>query len=780
MPTVTESLRFDYSQAVQAARELSRETQELASAQRQMRESAVEAERALRRLEDLAASTAADKAALAYRREAAEIERLAAATGRHDLAAQAMVRLNADTAQSLQANIASTERMAAATLASSAAANTANVSAGSYKAGLFSLQQQLIDMGTMAASGANPLTILALQGPQIATAAAQMGGFGSALRAIGGYAVAAAPAMSILGVALAATATVYAVYTNATMTAASEARDHNKALIEQAMTASKTADEVERLVDAWGGYTALSRGLSEQLGIINGTLDETAVAAQHAADKVREAARENVTALAADVAQLRVALTAAETAAGDRSSGAADRANASAASVALRERLAAAEAVLASTRAQVDSDADLAAGLAEYAAETKKAAEAERARAEAMRDSAAAARAAEAAWDRYFESVKRADEITAAGIRADKVLEASRATTEAAAQWALYGDQIEAIGKTAAANEAARKDAAKEDAANIAAAAASMGDLADETDRATRARERMLATAGDAATAASTVQSGVNGLMQVVQQMGPVGQIVAAVVQIVSNIERFLEGVHDFVTTFADTISRLPDILADSMIRSLEGFDLFSDALDGFFEGLVERLPDFIAAGLETIPKSVEMILDIVIFRIPEFVGAFIGELVKPQTWVDVAKALIEAIVQAVGDFAGSLFGFVDRGKANAESTGRNGARVEGGDGWWKSLGDSFESAFTSSRKSYDTGGRLDRTGFYMGHQGERVLSYGENRQYERGGGGRAGGVNLHFNGPILGGQESARAIVDMVRAELGSQGQRLSFTVGG
>ena len=636
-----------------------------------------------------------ERAALAYRMMSQEVKALTAAGGDARLAAQVMERAQAQLAATVaRTNMVLTEQPVAAAKAT-AAMHSIERSSGMARAGLFSLGQQVQDVGVMLAGGMSPFSILVTQGPQIATAVGQMGGLSAAIKMVGTSVAAAGPLLAYLAVAIAAVGTAYAVFSNATTNATTEARDHNRALVDQALAAARTQGEVDKLTASWAKYLDKSADINNQLGIINGTLDKTAVAAERAAKAIRDAAKETLTAQGADVGRLQVALAAAESLAADRGAGAAARATASGEAMVLRERLQAAERVLAATRAQVDADAEGAASLAEYNAETAKSEEFLRAREAALRAQQKAADEAARAWDRYFASVVRAKEIAEAAARADRVIEASRATDDLTRQWALYGDQLERAGAVAAASESDRKAAQNEETARLMGLVAGMEQYTAATVEAANAWEK---AAAGAQGGAGIVQGGVNGLMRVVQQMGPVGQIVGAVVEIVANIERFLTGVHEFVVSFADTVERLPDILADSIVQSLQGFDLFSDALDGFIRGLMERMPEIVGAMLETIPRSVGMIIDLLVVKVPELMFAFMSMLLDPNTWIQVATAFIKAIVEAVGKIGGGLLGLGDREQANAARR-RNGERTSFGE-WWASLDDGWQSSVDSGRAS--------------------------------------------------------------------------------
>ena len=149
------------------------------------------------------------------------------------------------------------------------------VSSGTAKAGLFSLQQQLIDVGVMLQGGMSPATILVTQGPQIATAVQQMGGATAALKA---SAAAVGPYLGVIapvGAAVAALGATYLVLS------------HN---LDEAEAAQRR--ESDAATDAQKRHEALDatlRRVSDAYLLYTGATTETAIKQRDAVEGVSKA-----------------------------------------------------------------------------------------------------------------------------------------------------------------------------------------------------------------------------------------------------------------------------------------------------------------------------------------------------------------------------------------------------------------------------------------------------------------------------------------------------------
>jgi hypothetical protein len=204
-------------------------------------------------------------------------------------------------------------------------AQATTTSLGQAQAAAFSLQQQLLDVGTSLTGGASPLTVLAQQGPQIATALAQGGGaaatFRAALAPLAGAAAAA-------GTALAAVAVVVAAVAAAGSTLARAWVDANEATLraEEQAQALTVALEAARLKSAEtaAGIRAIGSAATEaetSLGVLVGELDRYSVEADKAQAAARRQAEAALTATGRELelTRQRLAGLEAEQAAASRS-----------------------------------------------------------------------------------------------------------------------------------------------------------------------------------------------------------------------------------------------------------------------------------------------------------------------------------------------------------------------------------------------------------------------------------------------------------------------------
>lgn len=152
------------------------------------------------------------------------------------------------------------------------AATQLGVSSGNAKAGLFSLQQQMMDVGVMLQGGMSPATILATQGPQIATAVQQMGGAGAALKSV---MAGVGPYLGVLGpvgVAVAGLGVTYGVLTSQ-LRAAEAAQAAESA---EASAAQVTHQRLESVI----------RGVHDAYLLYTGATTDTAIRQRDTLSKV--------------------------------------------------------------------------------------------------------------------------------------------------------------------------------------------------------------------------------------------------------------------------------------------------------------------------------------------------------------------------------------------------------------------------------------------------------------------------------------------------------------
>lgn len=607
--TITERLVFDYSQALSAVQRMVEETDRAARAQRELEQRAKMSESALRRLEDLSVGSGAERAALSYQRQAAEIQRLAEVTGNHDLAARAMANLNAEAAQRLQVTTAATKDLGRAHVDTADAAVRATVSHGQLAAGMSNLGAQAADVAVSLASGASPAMVLVQQGPQIAGAVTQMGGLGAAFRALAPLAAAAAPVVAGLAVAVAAVGTAYVTWSNLTTTATSEATAQSQALIEQAGAADQSAEKVRELADAWTAYLSISRDVSERTAAINGTLTEGQRQAGASARQIDTAAASVLQSQAREVAELTVALQAAEQLSANQGASVSERAAASGQLASLQARLDKAREALSATRAQVAADKAGAEALGEYADAEKQAAEFIRQREEASRAAAEATRAEREELERMIATSKARADMGPAMAAAEAAVMATRGATAQDRQWATFGSSLTAAGAQAAENEVARQAEERERWKRFTAGLELNTFATEESTRQTV--QLTEATILGAANAVGNFASGPQAFMS---SMGPWGAAISGIISAITNLDGTFAQFRTWHLEASKAFQELPQTLVENLIPAL-------------IEGT--------AAFLTILP---ELILN----------------LFSPERWedvgIDMAKGFVKAMAESWGD----------------------------------------------------------------------------------------------------------------------------------
>ena len=640
---ISERIVLDYAQALSGMKSLATEAHQLAEAERQVQAAARAMESSLRRLEDLAASTETERAALAYKRQATEIEALAKATGNQALADRAMARLNAEAAERLSVTTAATTRLVDAHVTSAAAAQRATVSHGQLAAGMTNLGNQVADVAVQLAGGASPALVLMQQGPQIAAAAASMGGLGATMSALGSAAAAAAPLLAGAGIAVGALATGYTVWANATTDAASEARDANQALIDQAAAARPAAEAVKKLADEWRGYLALSADIKTEIALINGAITEGQAATDKRIAQLTAAAETNLRAQGQEVGRLLSALQAAQALSTDQSAPVAQRAEASGRIAGLEAELAAAQSRLAATKAQLAADKEAAAAAGEYADAQRQAAEFLRKREEAERKAEEAARKAAETQRRLsaemlsfaagmgagmFAPDSRAQEGLAYlrmvraeldGAVGDERANALALITEGIAKWPEYAEAFRTIVEETTPPE--------------------VGGFAQAAQRAT--------------SVIGTISAGPEAVMNAVgTATGPIGMLITGIINAVVHLEEIIGAFQSFHEQLWDTVGRLPDILMESIRNGiLDGMVDMVDGLVGFVESLADNLDDILRGLVESIPRITGAILEAVILDLPAAVWGLVKTIFSPDLWKELITGLWQGFVDILGTF---------------------------------------------------------------------------------------------------------------------------------
>lgn len=661
---ISERIVLDYAQALSGMKSLATEAHQLAEAQREVQAATRAMESSLRRLEDLAASTETERAALAYRRQAAEIEALAKATGNQALADRAMARLNAEAAERLSVTTAATTRLADAHVTSAAAAQRATVSHGALAAGMTNLGNQVADVAVQLAGGASPALVLMQQGPQIAAAAASMGGLGATMSALGTAAAAAAPLLAGAGIAVGALATGYTVWANATTDAASEARDANQALIDQAAAARPAAEAVKKLADEWRGYLALSADIQTEIALINGTITEGQVATDKRIAQLTAAAETNLRAQGQEVGRLLSALQAAQALSTDQSAPVAQRAEASGRIAGLEAELAAAQRNIAATKAKLAADKEAAAASGEYADALKQSEEVLRTRAELEQAAADAARkhaeAREAVWrglQQEFANAEKARDAVLALADAERALALSRGQ--------VSEDTYQRMGTAARADQLANLQPVQIGGYGSAEAqrqrelmAKLATTIANDTAAFEAHTESVRSSSFEAKVSSATsiigaISGGPESTMSYIAGVtGPLGALITGIISAVVHLEDTIASFQSFHEQIWDTVGRLPDILMESIRNGiLDGMVDMVDGLVGFVESLADNLDDILRGLVESVPRITGAILEAVILDLPAAVWSLVKTIFSPDLWKELITGLWQGFVDILGTF---------------------------------------------------------------------------------------------------------------------------------
>lgn len=646
--TIRETLVFDYAQALSAVNALAGESHRAAESQRELAQAARLSESSLRRLEELAVGSSAERAALAYQRQAAEIQRLAEVTGNHALAERAMATLNAEAAQRLQVTTAATQDLGRAHVDSAQAATRATVSHAQLSAGLGNLGAQAADVAVSLASGASPAMVLVQQGPQIAGAVTQIGGLGAAFRALAPLAAAAAPVVAGLALAIAAAGSAYVIWSDVTTTATSEATAQSQALIAQAGAAGKSAEKVRELADAWSAYLSISRDVSERTALINGTLTEGQRQAGATARQIDTAAASTIQAQAREVAELTAALQAAQALSTDQGASVVDRAGASGQLASLQARLDAAREALSATRAQVAADKAGAEALGEYA-------DAERQATEFLRQREAAAEAARKAAEKAAQEARQqaeqqrrlmADVLDAARMQAEGMYRPDTGAQEGLAYLRMVRAELDGAVGDERANALAL---ITEGIAKWPEYAEAFRTIIEETSF-PDARRTLEQTAATATGWVGAVSSGPEATMGAIgAATGPIGALVVGIIQAVKDLEGTIASFQAYHADIMGVVGRLPEILANSLQDALVAtVQETLGAVVGFVQSLAENLDDILMGFVEAFPQVVTAILRAVLTDIPAAVGDLVKAFLNPQMWGDLVSAIWEGWGQII------------------------------------------------------------------------------------------------------------------------------------
>lgn len=610
-----------HRRASQAATEEARETE---AAMQRVARVVAEARAATARLEGLAASSEAERAAIAYRRQANEIERLAQVSGRADLAQRAMVRLNAEAAERLQVTTTATHRLADAQIRQADTAAVAVRGSGAVGAGLFSLGQQAQDVAVQLSMGANPILVLAQQGPQIATAVSQVGGLSATFSALGAI-------LSPLLPVVVGLAGAFALFGPPLLYA-------NYQLEQMEEKADKAAAAATRLADARKGWIDARESIALDVSIAAGEITEAEAAFIRAEDAYRKARDAGRRVLADTVAAAEGADPNARTSAPAPGT------------IAARQSL---EAYNQAT----ERYASLAGMVAQKRIEDANAAKEQTA---AIKDGTRALREEEQALQAMLAASQgRSFDPSKPGTTAQALQSAEAAIALSRGeltQQDLTLVQLEAMGVQVAEATAARAEGYVKEQEHLANLVAGMNAYTDATQEAVNAQKgiSMEGVAGGI----NMVNAGPQGAMSAVAATGPWGAIAVALVQLVVNLEDIVGQFTDFHVKFMEALGNLPATLAkvipDALIKGTEAAIKFLPTLIASF---AEAIPEFAMAMVQAVPEMAVAFIEELVIGMPVIIAELIVTLTDPATWKEVGKAFVEGVKDAwfgLGESAGS------------------------------------------------------------------------------------------------------------------------------
>lgn len=657
-----------------------------------------------------------------------------------------VLRLNAGEAKVALADVAQE-----ATKTSAAIGHVGNTSKIS-SAHLGNLAFQLNDVATMAALGASPFQILASQGGQLVQVAAQAGGviplMSAAIKAAGAAAAAAAPVLIPLAIAAGA---VYVAF-RAWGLEAEQAAEATQKLIEKSEALSAASKQSDTATVA----------VTDKIALLLGRTDEYQLKLERETDQLIEARQAKEDFLGAQIAEAK-ALADTTSAYGEQdvkvrslTKQLSEHANETADLIVLLQDAAGAERQ-AAKNARDKAEADKAAAEA-----TKARNEASRRAAELAREEAKAFAALQREFTREATAAAALDGIFGSDPVSETRAKFEAQTTALMQAVSIYRD-MNTLAEHAAEIDRARLTLAQNYTDEMNAAYAAMQAQAEGSTTAGDAYDPSAGatTAGPnrAADMANVAAQGVNGALSVVGQMGPVGAIVQAVLQLITAIgDGLLDSVHEWVMGLFDTIGKLPEVLTSAITKSItEGIPAMMDMIPRFIESFIASFPEMLQAGLMMIPQVVAGLLKLLITDLPKMAQAMIEMLADPQMWMDVAKAFVEALS---GMFTGAFDGVNGKGgKTNVAGVIANplGALV---------------GAFADGTEY------VSRTGIAMVHAGEEIRQKGgawSSAAMADGGSASTGG----YSGRARVGGSGGKITVEIDPADLAREMSRASSVQG-
>lgn len=556
------------------------------------------------------------------------------------------------------------------------------------------LQYQLMDITTQLAGGTNPLVILAQQGPDVAMAFQAGGGaaatFRAAMAPLTGALSAGAVILPPLALAVAAVGTAYAVTANHMESLIPTSQVVNDLLREQGSVAGQLSGELESTAGQWTKFTERMAATALEIERINtGLVNVAAAMAKAEGDVITQGGRALLV-TSQRVEELRRLIAAEQDAQESGRLNLAETEKSVATEAKYRRELEQQQALFASRKTAFDNAKEQAAAVAEYnavlaneeirlAEKTKQTTEATKAKAAAERAAAEWTKEAMYANELYYARLQATLDAIQAG---EDAAWANAAKTDTAITRLI--DKTNALAPPEVGTRLQQLNLLLGELETRASASAEANaQLKESIQQVTAARDaeaarpavtQSLQGPAGAASALSAVAGGVGGIASAA---GPYGAAVMAGLSLVQGLspKEGEVGLIDQAQVFIDDLLTSLGQLPTAIMEQLADVDLsalsmqISETIESLLVGLTEALPTLIPFILELFLRIQIGLLPMIIQAIPAVVDAVIEVFGDPDTWREMAQAMLEAIKSVFRDTFG---GAADRvGARNTDLLGR-------------------------------------------------------------------------------------------------------------
>ena len=264
--------------------------------------------------------------------------------------------------------------------------------------------------------------------------------------------------------------------------------------------------------------------------------------------------------------------------------------------------------------------------------------------------------------------------------------------------------------------------------------------------------------------------------MQGLSSAGVWGGLIAAIVELVGNLQSVGDAFDEFTRNVFDSIGDIGNTIGDNIERWLtDGTEAVLTSIPKLISGILENLDNIIAGIIGSIGAALEvlfgdvpgMLLDIAEMLLSvEFWAGLIGAIVM-AIW-DAITGVVEAIVDSIADALLHLFGDL----LGVDENGKKKATIFEGE-WWEQAGEDVSEAF-----GFATGGYVDRTGLALVHEGERVIpptGAGTGTATANARGSRGSGITINVTGGVID-PSFADYLVRELNRHLGADGRGLGW----